>query len=85
MTILSKIVLAAAATLALSAATASAAVVCNREGDCWRTRGQAAYGPDLRLSVHPDGWRWGRNEKYRWREQGRGHGYYRGGSWVTIR
>jgi hypothetical protein len=35
--------------------------------------------------LHPDGWRWGRNEKYRWREQGRGHGYYRGGSWVTIR
>jgi hypothetical protein len=55
MSILSKTVLAGAATLVLSAGAASAAVVCNREGDCWRTRGQAAYGPDLRLSLHPDG------------------------------
>jgi hypothetical protein len=85
MSILTKTLLAGAAVLALSSATTSAAVVCNRDGDCWRTRGRTDFGPNLRLSVHPDNWRWRSRENYRWRESGRGHGYYRGGAWVSIR
>jgi hypothetical protein len=34
-----------AAVLAMTAGTASAAVVCNDEGDCWRVRGRPTYGP----------------------------------------
>jgi hypothetical protein len=70
---------------ALTATTASAAVVCNDDGDCWRVRGRPAYGPELRLRIYPDNWRWSRGDHYRWREPGRGHGYWRGGNWVEIR
>jgi hypothetical protein len=75
----------AAATLALTVGTASAAVVCNDEGDCWRVRGRPAYEPGLRLRVYEDNWHWGRGEHYRWREPGRGHGYWRNGVWLDIR
>src|SRR5262245_14503772 len=60
-----------AAALAMSVGTASAAVVCNEDGDCWRARGRPVYGPELRLSIHPDNWRWERGDRYRWREPGR--------------
>ena len=33
-----------AAALAMTAGTASAAVVCNDDGDCWRVRGRPNYG-----------------------------------------
>jgi hypothetical protein len=82
---INKALLIGATALTLTATAASAAVVCNDEGDCWRVRGRPDYGPDLRLSIHPDNWRWQRSEGYRWREPGRGHGYYRGGAWVVIR
>ena len=85
MSMLSKTLLTGIATLALSAGAASAAVVCNYEGDCWRTQGRADYRPHLRLSVHPDNWQWRRGERYRWRESGRGHGYYHSGRWMEIR
>jgi hypothetical protein len=71
--------------LMASATASSAAVVCNRDGDCWRVRGRPAYGPDLGLRIYGDTWHWKRGEKYRWRKSGRGHGYYRDGAWVTIR
>ncbi len=71
--------------LAVSSTPSSAAVVCNRDGDCWRVRGRPAYGPDLGLRIYGDNWRWRRGENYRWRNHGRGHGYYRGGAWITIR
>jgi len=71
--------------LIMSSGAASAAVVCNEDGDCWRVRGRPDYGPELRLSIHPDDWRWGRHEHYRWREPGRGHGYWHGGRWIVIR
>lgn len=74
-----------AAALAMTAGTASAAVVCNDDGDCWRVRGRPAYGPELRLNIHPDNWRWERSDRYRWREPGRGHGYWRNGAWIVIR
>ena len=77
--------LIAAGTLAVSASASSAAVVCNRDGDCWRVRGKPSYGSDLGLRIYGDNHRWRRGENYRWRKVGRGHGYYRDGAWITIR
>ena len=64
---------------------ASAAVICNDEGDCWRVKERRDYEPSLRLRVLPDDWKWKEGEKYRWREPGRGHGYWRQGVWVEIK
>lgn len=70
--------------VALTAGTASAAVVCNEDGDCWRVKGKPTYRPELRLRIHPDDWKWSAGERYRWREPGEGRGYYRGGVWMRI-
>jgi hypothetical protein len=80
-----KALLVGASALTLSATAASAAVVCNDEGDCWRVRGKPTYGPELRLRVEPDDWKWSSSDKYRWREPGTGHGYWRRGVWVEIK
>jgi hypothetical protein len=86
-----KIILAAAVAVVglagLGTSSASAAVVCNHHGDCWRTEGRPRYPSHLRLRVYPDNWRWGRHEerRYRWRDAGHGHGYYRDGAWINIR
>lgn len=77
-------ILACAGALAFSAAGASAAVVGNDEGDCWRVKERRDYDPGLKLRVHEDNWKWKDGEKYRWRDAGDGHGYYRGGVWVGI-
>ncbi len=69
--------------LAAGATTASAAVVCNREGFCWHVRHPYAYRPEFGIVVHPDNWRWGPNEHYNWREH-RGRGYWRNGVWVRF-
>jgi hypothetical protein len=82
---LSKAFLIGVGALAMTASAASAAIVCNDEGDCWRVRGRPAYGPELRLSIHPDSWKWSRHDRHRWREPGHGHGYWRGGNWIVIR
>jgi hypothetical protein len=79
-----KTTLASLAALFLSSLTASAAVVCNDEGDCWRVKERRDYKPELRLRVYDDDWKWKDGEKYRWREAGPGHGYWRGGVWVAI-
>ena len=74
-----------AALMGLSAATfistnASAAIVCNGEGDCWHTHTEFQYRPEFGLTVHPDGWKWKEGEKHAWREH-EGKGYWKGGSW----
>jgi hypothetical protein len=74
-----------AGALTVSATPSSAAVVCNRDGDCWRVRGRPHYGSELGLRIYGDDWRWRRGENYRWRKVGRGHGYYRDGVWIGIR
>ena len=71
--------------LALSATAASAAIVCNDEGDCWRVSGEPKYEPGLKLRIQKDDWKWKEGEKYRMREPGRGHGHWRGGSWIEIK
>jgi hypothetical protein len=84
MNAISKALLVAASALSLTASAASAEIVCNAEGDCWHVRGKPSYGPDLKLSIHPDNWKWSGSERYRWREH-EGHGYWRRGAWVDIR
>jgi hypothetical protein len=83
---LGKSILAGAGALAVSATFASADVVCNEDGDCWRVRERYEYKPELRLKVYPDNWRWqeSENTRYRWREAPSERGYWRSGTWVEI-
>lgn len=69
---------------AITASEASAAIVCNRDGDCWKVRGKPRYKPEFGLRIYGDDWRWRRGDNYRWRKEGRGHGYYRNGVWISI-
>ena len=69
---------------AMAATPASAAVVCNRFGDCWHTTERYDYRPAFGLRVHDDNWRWRHHERYRWREH-EGRGYWgRNGVWITF-
>jgi len=83
MNILSKAVVLAAGALAFSASAASAAIVCNDDGECWHAK-RSDFKPEFKLHVHPDNWQWGPSERFKWREH-EGHGYWRGGKWVEIR
>ena len=76
-------ILAAVGAVALAASTASAAIVCNGEGDCWHTKGDVAYKPELRLHVHPDSWKFADKDHYRWHEH-EGRGYWKSGVWINI-
>jgi len=67
---------------ALLPVSASAAVVCNDEGDCWRTTERLDYPPNVGISIYDDDYDIG--PKHRWREAGKGRGYYRGGAWVGF-
>jgi hypothetical protein len=70
--------------LAVGATTASAAVVCNGEGDCWRTKERYTYPPDAGVRVYSDDWKWGPDDKYRWREH-EGRGYWGPkGAWIEF-
>jgi hypothetical protein len=74
--------------LGLSAAvmlssSASAAVVCNAENECWHVKAKYDYKPEFGLTVHEDGWKWGDGEKYTWREH-TGRGYWRNGVWIKF-
>ena len=69
--------------LAISTLSASAAIVCNREGECWHVRGRYEARPEFGLTVHENNWRWGGGEKYKWREH-EGRGYWRNGVWIRF-
>jgi hypothetical protein len=73
-----------AGALALTVTTASAAVVCNDEGDCWRVEKRVEYKPEFRLRVYDDDWRWKEGEEYRWRDARDDRGYWKGGVWINI-
>ena len=49
--------------LALTATSASAAIVCNRDGDCWHVPRAYAYQGGWGLTVHPNNWRWGMGDR----------------------
>jgi hypothetical protein len=63
---------------------ASAAVVCNGEGDCWRVHKDYDYPHGAGIHVYGDDWRWADGAPYRWREPGAGRGFYRGGVWIGF-
>lgn len=77
---------ALAGALVLSSGSASAAVVCNEAGDCWRTKKTYEYRPEFKLRIHKDDWKWSDADKskYRWREAGKGRGYWRDGAWIEF-
>ncbi len=77
------IAIAGAATVALTATSASAYIVCNRFGECWHVHNNYVYRPEFGLVIHPDNWRWRSHEHYVWREH-EGRGYWRNGIWITF-
>ena len=84
MTLLRKSLLAAAtgaAVLTVSAVSASAAIVCSGRV-CWHTSERHHYPAHARVVVHEDNWKWGRHERYRWREHA-GRGYWNGSRWSS--
>jgi len=70
-------------TVAFTAGSALADVVCNDEGDCWHVKQRPTYPSGVVVTVHPDDWKWGENEKFRWHEH-EGSGYWRGGVWIGF-
>ena len=84
MTLLRKSLLAAAtgaAVLTVSAVSASAAIVCSGRV-CWHTSERHQYPAHARVVVHEDNWKWGRHERYKWREH-EGRGYWSGSRWTS--
>ena len=68
-----------ASALAFGAVAASAAIVCNEEGDCWHAGVRHEYPAAAGVVIHEDNWAPG--ERFHWREH-EGRGYWRGGNWV---
>lgn len=70
--------------IAMTATSASAAIVCNREGDCWHAKKPYAYQPELGITVHDNDWKWdAAHDHNRWREHS-GRGYWRSGVWIRL-
>jgi hypothetical protein len=67
--------------LAVSAMSASAAIVCSGNV-CWHSHEAHNYPPEARIVVHDDNWRWGPHEKFEFREH-EGRGYWRGNTWTS--
>lgn len=79
--------LAAASVVTLNTTSASAAIVCNDDGDCWHVKAKHEYKPEFRVRVYGDDWKWGDNDskKYRWREHdGDNRGYWNKGAWIGF-
>lgn len=78
-------VIGAACALTLGATAASAAIVCNDDGDCWHVKEKYQYRPEFGVQIYPDNWKWADHEhkKYRWREHN-GRGYWRKGVWIEF-
>ncbi len=76
-------VLAAVAALTAGTLPASALIACNNLGECWHAREIYVYRPEFGITIHPDNWRWGRHDHFRWREHP-GRGYWHNGIWITF-
>lgn len=83
-----KMMIGVASALVITATGASAKVVCNEDGDCWKVKKYREYPPELKLRVHEDDWHWsdGDRDRYRWRKHDHDrHGYYgSGGVWIDL-
>ena len=55
-------------TVAFTASSALADIVCNDEGDCWHVKERPTFPSGVTVTVHPDDWHWGANEKFQFRE-----------------
>lgn len=79
--------LLSAGALAATAGSASAYVVCNRDGDCWHTESRVR-APGVRFIYHNDDWyfhqRWEADRDRHYRDYHTGRGYYRNGLWITF-
>ncbi len=71
-----------AATAFYSVAPASAAIVCSGN-ECWHTKQVYEYPPSATIVVHPNEWKWGANDHFKWREH-EGRGYWNSGEWRTF-
>jgi hypothetical protein len=69
--------------MALISTSASAAVVCNQDGDCWHTQTDYNYQPAFNLTVHENDWKWKEGDKHAWREH-EGKGYWKGHDWKKF-
>ena len=67
--------------IAAMSSGASAAVVCNRAGDCWHTSSNYHYRPSFGITIHDSNWRL--HDRMHWREH-TGRGYWRNGAWVRF-
>ena len=76
--------LSAGALVAVSS-SASAYVVCNRDGDCWHTDSRYRY-PGAGYSWHPDNWYFHQtwNDQRKYRDYHNERGYYKGGVWLKF-
>lgn len=68
-----------------AASVASANVVCNRWGDCWRVRDRLDYPAGVGITFHDDTWATAhRHGHWRWRADRFDRGYYRNGVWIAF-
>ncbi|MFT3726750.1 MAG: hypothetical protein QM759_02870 [Terricaulis sp.] len=63
-----------------ASAPASAAVVCNRWGECWRVNNTYRYPPRFGIVIRSDAWVRA-HPHYRWRAAHPGRGYWQRGRW----
>jgi hypothetical protein len=80
---LSMMLLGATGMIAVMSTGASAAIICNDDGDCWQTTETYTYPPDARVHVYADDYVIDK-KKYKMREVRPGRGYWRGGVWVGF-
>lgn len=69
--------------IGMSSLSASAAIVCNEDGECWHTQTTYTYPPSVHLEAHPEGWKWKEGEHHAWKEH-EGRGYWHGGQWQDF-
>ena len=69
-----------ASALALSAASASASVVCSGNV-CWHTTERYDYPPAARVTIHEDTWKPAPDARITFREH-TGRGYWRDDKWI---
>ncbi|HLK24961.1 MAG TPA: hypothetical protein VKT30_09905 [Caulobacteraceae bacterium] len=72
--------------VAATAGAASADVVCNRWGDCWRVHEHyTTYPPAVGITFHTDDW-WATHPRghWRWHDRPDDNGYYRDGVWISF-
>ena len=84
-------VILAAGTMAATATIASAATVCNGDGECWQTKQSYAvtvYPKELGVQVYDNDWRKSHetDAKYKWmKDPNDDHGYYSHGEWHALK